>query len=190
MLGVEEVGRPLWGQSPTFRLRTNCHAWMMEVNITILYSHSYFTKSTRHSYFKRVSQKFKIHQALMEVNRKSIFVGCTASFFHNALSKTRETGWGREWRLWWRATHLSVTSVCLVTVGNWKWGIGCEGDFQREKWKAEKNSQNRKRTERPSWSGYDIGMRLKGLWSRAGNLWNQQPSGCKREQEVVCVCIY
>ena len=66
----------------------------MEVSITILYSHSYFTKSTRRSYFKWVSQKFKIHQALMEVNRKSIFVGCTASFFHNTLSKARETGQG------------------------------------------------------------------------------------------------
>lgn len=111
-------------------------------------------------------------------------------FFHNALSKARETGRGREWHLWWWATHLSVTSVCLVTVGNWKWGIGYEGDFQREKQKAEKNGQNRKRTECPSWSECDIDMRLRGLWRRAGNPWSRRSFGCKREQEVVCVFIY
>lgn len=74
--GILRGGQTAMETKPTFNVITNCHGWPVEVSITILYS--YFTKSTRRSYFKRVSQRLKvkkfIKRSLMEVNRKPIFL--------------------------------------------------------------------------------------------------------------------
>lgn len=58
--GILRGGQTAMETKPTFNVITNCHGWPMEVSITILYSYSYFAKSTRRSYFKRVSQRLKV----------------------------------------------------------------------------------------------------------------------------------